>query len=58
MKTKECMCDAPSFALPVDQNPEPHAPMKYGHTRVPHPTNEKAKVTNHDEVMNQVMQAK
>jgi hypothetical protein len=49
---------ASEFALPNAQDPGPHKPMFYGKTPVPHPTNAKAKITNHAKVMGEVLEGK
>ncbi len=49
---------APSFGLPNNQNPEPHAPAHYGNLHVPHPTNAAAKVVHPEKVMSQTLKAK
>ena len=49
---------ASEFALPNGQNPKPHAPIFYGKTPVPHPTNAKAKIVNHAKVMSEVLEGK
>jgi len=49
---------ATAFDLANNQNPEPHAPIFYGSTKVPHPTNAAAKITPKDAVMRAVLEAK
>ena len=49
---------AVAFDLPNSQNPRPHAPIYYGKTPVPHPTNNNAKVVNAEAIMKQVLEAK
>lgn len=44
--------------IPNGQNPKPHWPIYYGKTTVPHPTNAKAKITNHVKVMDEVLEGK
>jgi hypothetical protein len=58
LKDRQTDTGASEFDLPNGQNPEPHWPIYYGKTPVPHPTNAKAKITNHVKVMDQVLEAK
>lgn len=58
MKDRQTDVAATVFALPNAQNPEPHKPMFYGKTPVPHPTNAKAKTVNGTLVMREVCQGK
>lgn len=49
---------AVGFALPNDGKPKPYNEIFYGQTKVPTPTNAKAKVVPRAEVMRQVMEGK
>lgn len=55
---KKDSCDAPFFALPNGENPEPHAKPFYGSTSQPHATNAQAKVNPQDAVMRAVLEGK
>ena len=49
---------ATAFNYPNSMNPYPDAAIYYGNQRVPHPTNQAAKMVDHAKVMNQVIRAK
>jgi hypothetical protein len=58
MKEQSEGVGATEFDYPNSQNPKPHAPIFYGSTPVPHPTNSKAKTTPASEVMRSVLEGK
>lgn len=58
MKNNDEGVGATEFDLPNSQNPRPQAPIFHTNERVPRPTNNQAKITNHAKVMGQVLDAK
>lgn len=49
---------ATAFDYPNNVAPSNYNDIRYGKTRVPHPTNAEAKVVDHQKVMEQVLAAK
>ncbi len=47
-----------AFDLPNDRKPSNYNDIRYGYQHVPHPTNQKAKMVNREEIIRQVIEGK